>query len=100
MLDDFGPIAISSVFCKTMERVLASHLTSCAADTLQSWCKISNLEISVDKTEEMSICSERDFTTEPAAFCSQRVETVNSWYSPGLPVDVYFPEMHTRASLS
>ncbi len=34
MPNDYRPIAITSILCKTMERVLASYLTSCVASTL------------------------------------------------------------------
>lgn len=85
VLNDFRPLATTSIHCKPLERVAASHLTSSVAlylaqtHTPRAWCKSSNLEISLDKTEEIIIFAKQDFTTESVVFNGQHVETVEKY---------------------
>lgn len=39
-------------------------------------CKNGNLEMNVDKTEEIIVCAKQDFITGHAVLCGQLVETV------------------------
>lgn len=78
-------MALVGLLQKTNPLDEASYLTQVKA--LEAWCKDSELEINVAKTNELLFCKKQDIITEPVLLNGQVAETVETFKYLGTVLD-------------